>query len=145
MRVTGPLVANHVGLCVADLDRSIRFYVELLGFEVEREVVVGDGVAGPLLAVEAPVGLRAVYLRAGSFVLELLHFDRLGNPPAAARVFNEPGLTHLSVCVDDPAQLAEQVERFGGSVVTSLLPMALIIKDPDGQLLELLPMSYRQG
>jgi catechol 2,3-dioxygenase-like lactoylglutathione lyase family enzyme len=134
-----------VGHCVTDLERSIRFYTELLGFEVERELVVEDGPAGALLSVEAPVGLRAVYLRAGPFVLELLHFDRPGNPGRAVRVFNEPGLTHLSVCVEDLGPLLEQVEHLGGSIVKSMLPMAAMIKDPDGQLLEILPMSYRWG
>ena len=33
---------THVGICVADLDRSLRFYVEALGFS-RREP---DGVVG---------------------------------------------------------------------------------------------------
>ena len=139
----GPVV-NHVGHCVTDLDRSVRFYTELLGFEVGWEITVPDDPTGYLLDIPAPVGLRAVYLRAGAFVLELLHFDRSGNPAPARRVFNEPGLTHISICVDDPASVVDRVADFGGSVAASMLPMAAIIRDPDGQLLELLPMSYRE-
>jgi catechol 2,3-dioxygenase-like lactoylglutathione lyase family enzyme len=136
-------VVNHVGHCVTDIDRAIRFYRDLLGFEVAWELNVPDEATGPLLDIEAPVGLRAMYLRSGSFVLELLRFDRPDNPESAVRVFNEPGLTHLSMCVDDPAAVVAQVEQYGGSISRSMLPMAAIIRDPDGQLLELLPMSYR--
>jgi len=142
--VTRASVVNHVGHCVTDMDRSVRFYTELLGLEVGWEITVPDDPTGALLDIPAPVGLRAVYLRAGEFVLELLHFDRPGNPAPARRVFNEPGLTHISICVDDPAVVVERVAEYGGSVAGSMLPMAAIIRDPDGQLVELLPMSYRE-
>jgi len=139
----GTAIVNHAGQCTADLAAAQRFYVELLGFEVERELVLPDEVTGPFLGVAAPVGLRAVYLRLGSFVLELMEFGRPGNPPHADRVFNEPGLTHLSISVDDLAGTVARVVELGGEIVTDL-PVASIVRDPDGQLLELLPMAYRE-
>jgi catechol 2,3-dioxygenase-like lactoylglutathione lyase family enzyme len=136
-------VVNHVGCCTANLEQTTTFYVEVLGFEVERELQVPDEGSGPLLGVEAPVGLTARYLTRDSFVLELMAFDRPGNPPHAERVMNEPGLTHLSISVPDLAAALERVPAFGGEVVTAW-PVAAIIRDPDGQLLELLPMDYRR-
>ena len=52
---------------------------------------------------------------------------------------NEPGLTHVSLRVDDmPATLA-QVRALGGQVLEDTdLGGAVFIKDPDGQLIELL-------
>jgi catechol 2,3-dioxygenase-like lactoylglutathione lyase family enzyme len=139
----GPgVVVNHVGQCVTDLDRATRFYVELLGFEVDRRLEVPDAAAGPLLGVTPPVGLTAVYLRRGDAQLELLHFDRPGNPPSRARELTEPGLTHLSLSVDDLDGTVDRVADLGGSVVTRL-PAAAFVRDPEGQLLELLPMAYR--
>ena len=91
-----------------------------------------------------PVNLRAVYLRLGPFVLELLHYDRPGNPLAARRVMNEPGLTHLSLSVEDLEGVVARVQEYGGQVKCDLLPMAAMVADPDGQLIELLPMSYRR-
>lgn len=134
-------VANHVGLCVTDLDRSRRFYEEALGFEFQRDLRPPDDLTGKLLDVPSP-GLTAVYLTMGSFVLELLHFDRPQNPPFRPRVFNEPGLTHLSLSVDDIPATLDAVRRCGGSVVESSdLGMAVLVRDPDGQLLELLAAS----
>jgi lactoylglutathione lyase len=134
-------VANHVGLCVTDLDRSRRFYEEALGFAFQRDLRPPDDLTGKLLDVPSP-GLTAVYLTMGSFVLELLHFERPENPPYRPRVFNEPGLTHLSLSVDDIPATLEAVRRSGGSVVESSdLGMAVLVRDPDGQLIELLAAS----
>jgi lactoylglutathione lyase len=136
-------VFNHVGQCVADLDRSIAFYTGLLGFEVDRTFDVPDPAAVALLGVPAPVNCRAVYLRRGDFQLELMRFDREGNPGFTERVFNEPGLTHLSVSVDDLDAVRASVADLGGTIVSDL-GVALLVRDPDGQLLELLPMAYRE-
>lgn len=133
-------IVNHVGLCVADLARSRDFYVSVFGFAERNELAVDDGPASKLLEVPEPVGLTAVYLTLGDFVLELLHFDRDGNEAARRRTFTEPGLTHLSFTVADIGATSDAVRRHGGSVVdgTELPGVAVMIRDPDGQLLELL-------
>jgi catechol 2,3-dioxygenase-like lactoylglutathione lyase family enzyme len=137
-------VVNHVGQCVGDAARTARFYVELLGFVVDRVLDVPDEGTSTLLSVAPPVGLTATYLRRGPFQLELLSFERPGNPPYRAREMNEPGLTHLSFSVDDLDATLGRVEELGGRIVTHLPRAAAMVRDPDGQLLELLPMSYRR-
>ena len=57
---------------------------------------------------------------------------------------NEPGLTHLSISVDDVRAAAERAVEYGGEIIEeSDIGVALFIRDPDGQLIELLPVSYR--
>jgi lactoylglutathione lyase len=137
-------ILNHIGHCVADLDQSIRFYTELFGFEEERRMVVPDEPADRLLRIEAPLGMTAVYLAKDGFTLELMRFERPDNPPAAGRVVNEPGLTHMSFCVDDMDATAARAEVLGGEILEDTnVGAAIFIRDPDGQLIELLPMSYR--
>ena len=133
-------VVNHVGLCVTDLERSRRFYEEVFGFSHRDDLHPDDGPTGRLLGIEPPVGLDAVYLTLGPFVLELLRFDRDGNAPARDRSFTEPGLTHLSFGVDDLAETCRRVRAAGGWVLedTELGGLAVMVRDPDGQLLELL-------
>ena len=140
--MTEPAFVNHVGQCTAHLDRASRFYCEVLDFEVEREVEIPDQSSTALLDIEPPVGLRARYLRRGDFVLELMEFDRPDNPSATSRVFNEPGLTHLSLSVEDINAAADRAEALGGSVLRRF-SFAVMISDPDGQIIELLPMSYK--
>lgn len=132
-------VTTHVGLCVTDLDRSRRFYEQALGFTYQRELAPPDDVTGTLLDIEPPVGLTAVYLTMGAFVLELLRYDRTGSPAWRPRVMDEPGLTHLSITTDDlPATLGLVREHGGDVVEPSDIGAAIMIRDPDGQLIELL-------
>lgn len=137
---------NHVGHCVTDLERSIRFYVEVLGFQhlTERDLTLPDQAVAPLLRVPPPVGMTAVYLELDGFTLELLCFDREGNAPARERSFTEPGLTHLSVSVDDIPATCALVREHGGEVLedTDMGGRAIMVRDPDGQPVELLPSSY---
>jgi lactoylglutathione lyase len=137
-------VVNHVGLCVTDLERSRRFYEQVLGFTFARDLQVPDGPAAKLLRVTAPVGLKAVYLELEGFTLELIHFDRDGNHPRRDRHFTEPGLTHLSFSVRDLPYTRDRVVELGGEVLedTDMAGAAIMVRDPDGQLLELLPTSY---
>ena len=138
-------VFNHVGHCVADVDRARRFYEEVIGLEFWRELEPPDDMTTQLLDLPEPAGLRAIYMRQGEFVLELLGFQRAGTtPPARPRVMNEIGLTHLSIAVDDIDATAALAVEHGGSVLAQThVGAAVMIRDPDGQLLELLPMGYR--
>jgi catechol 2,3-dioxygenase-like lactoylglutathione lyase family enzyme len=134
------LVVNHVGLCVTDVTTSQRFYEQVFGFRLRSTLKVDDGPAGQLLRVPPPVGLSAIYLELEGFVLELLRFDREGNKPRRSRSFTEPGLTHLSFGTADVAATCALVREHGGEVLddTRLDSTAVMIRDPDGQLLELL-------
>ena len=77
-----PSVFNHIGLCVTDLDRARRFYVEALDFEPWFEIQPPDEPSNALLRLDPPIGMTACYLRRGAFVLELLHFADAGTRPA---------------------------------------------------------------
>lgn len=142
--MAGSVAFNHLGHCVTDLARSRRFYEELLGFTVEREIHPSDDPASTLLRLPKPLGMTALYLRRDGLVLELLQFAG-GAKPARERVMNEPGLTHISLSVDDVDGVCARVADHGGEVLTDTnIGVGIFIRDPDGQLIELLPMSYRE-
>jgi catechol 2,3-dioxygenase-like lactoylglutathione lyase family enzyme len=137
------VVVNHVGLCVSDLERSKRFYAELFGFEVDGELRPPDDPTARLLGLEPPVGLRAVYLKRGGFRLELLAYEQRAARPPRERPMDEPGLTHLSIGAEDHRALLERVEALGGEVVADRdLGVAAFVRDPDGQLIEVLPSAW---
>jgi predicted enzyme related to lactoylglutathione lyase len=53
------------------------------------------------------------------------------------------GLTHLSLSVSDLADVVAAAESYGGSVVDGTVSdQSAMIRDPDGQLLELLSDSW---
>jgi catechol 2,3-dioxygenase-like lactoylglutathione lyase family enzyme len=140
-------VFNHVGQCVTDLERAKRFYVELFGFRLQREIHPPDEGSAQLLGLEPPLGFTASYLVRDGLVLELLHYAEPGRTrPFRVRTMNEPGLTHLSMSVDDVDAVLARVPDYGGEVLTETnIGAGVFIRDPDGQLLEVLPMSYRRA
>ena len=138
---------NHTGQVVTDLERSKRFYQEVLGFRFWYEISPPDEMTAKLNCLDPPLEITASYLTLDGFVLELMHYAAAGAAAACApRAMNQPGLTHLSISVDDVRATAEKAAEYGGEIVeASDIGVALFIRDPDGQLLELLPATYRAG
>jgi catechol 2,3-dioxygenase-like lactoylglutathione lyase family enzyme len=136
---------NHTGLVVTDLQRSKMFYQEVFGFEFWYQITPPDDPTAKLSCLTPPLGVTASYLTLDGFVLELIHYSAPGaSHPYRSRTMNEPGLTHLSLSVDDIRATAARVEEFGGRIIEeSDVGAAILVRDPDGQLLELLPVTYR--
>jgi catechol 2,3-dioxygenase-like lactoylglutathione lyase family enzyme len=134
---------THIGLCVRDMDRSLRFYQDALGFDWEHELRM-DGKATDTLLRLRDAKLHAVYLTRDGVRIELLHF---AGPPVddrPSRVMNEPGLTHLSLRVADIDAVVAAVCAQGGRVLDDTMlrfpdagTFVCFVTDPDGQLIEL--------
>jgi catechol 2,3-dioxygenase-like lactoylglutathione lyase family enzyme len=141
--MTNRVVFKHVGHCVSDLARSRRFYEELLGFEFWRELTPPDDVSAKLLGLDPPLGGTSCFLRRDGFVLELLHYaDPSHRRDPVPREMDERGLTHISLSCDI-ADVCKRVAEYGGEVLTDTdIELAIFIRDPDGQLVELLPLEY---
>jgi catechol 2,3-dioxygenase-like lactoylglutathione lyase family enzyme len=130
---------HHAAIFVSDLDRSVRFYGDLLG-------LVANGRA----TLDA-VGIEQIFLSAGTRQADIVLARRLDGvaPPAAMREKRE--LFHL--CYELPPERAfdgfvEDVRRLGVTVVAE--PMehptlfdgsgtrdAIYVLDPDGYVLEI--------
>jgi catechol 2,3-dioxygenase-like lactoylglutathione lyase family enzyme len=141
-----PVSYSHVGLCVSDLDRSLRFYRDGLGFEVDRRVDV-DARFTSALEVDEPADVTAQYLRKDGVLIELLALrrPRAHGAPSASR--GALGLTHLSFVVDDVDTVAARLVELGGSVLESTRlrydvgsgeSELVFLADPDGIRVELL-------
>src|SRR4029078_3704610 len=108
---------NHTGQVVTDLERAKRFYQEVLGFALWYEIAPPDDAPTKLSGLTPPLELHASYLTLDGFVLELIHFAAPGATAAyRSRTMNEPGLTHLSISVDDVGAAAARAgDHAGGS------------------------------
>ena len=131
---------SHLGICVSDLERSVRFYRDGLGFE-----------EGPSFAIDYPISemsgdvhLTSKFLHSGDLRIELLAFRSPAafGTPSAHR--NQRGLTHLSFSVDDLDGVAAQAVAHGGTIIpgTRSTPEGRIhiifLADPDGTRIELM-------
>jgi catechol 2,3-dioxygenase-like lactoylglutathione lyase family enzyme len=141
---------SHLGLCVSDLARSMRFYCDGLGFvPAERFELDSDTLAGlaESLEVAAPASMTSQFIRSGGMAIELLHYR---TPPASGRPSSSRGalgLTHLAFHVDDLATAVARAVEHGGSVLESTrgsLGVDLVfIADPDGTRVELMQQPER--
>jgi lactoylglutathione lyase len=147
--VTG---ACHVSPIVADLDRSVRFYRDLLGFEnasSQTDPGAWDTRREPLVLHGLPSGrLRSVTLHvAGARCgIELVQFDRVDRN-AVRRRMQDPGAVTLILLVRDIDALVAKLRDAHVAIVTTggapVRPSptsksrAVIVKDPDGHFVEL--------
>ena len=140
-------VMNHMGQCVTDLERSRTFYEQALGFEFWRLLELDDEPSNQLLRLDPPLGFRACYLRrarsCSSCCTSPAPVRR--RRPTAPRTMNEIGITHISLSVDDIPATCALVEQHGGEVLADTdIGGGVFVRDPDGQLIELLPMAYAE-
>ena len=116
---------GHVHLKVADLDRSLAFWRDVLGFDEM-----------------ARIGDQAAFISAGGYHhhIGLNTWDSKGAPPAPRR---SAGLYHVAVRYPDRAALADAVRR----VLQAGIPLdgasdhgvseAIYLRDPDDNGVEL--------
>ena len=116
---------GHVHLKVADLDRALRFYRDVLGFELTQRY-----------------GPGAAFLSAGGYHhhIGLNTWESLGGPPPAP---GTTGLYHVAILYPTRAELGDALRRvlkagigLDGAADHGVSE-ALYLRDPDGNGVEL--------
>jgi lactoylglutathione lyase len=128
---TSSAVFSHVGICVSDLERSVRFYCEGLGFDRQESFPI-DNTFGAALEVAGDIALTSQFIRREGLAVELLYFTNpapLGEPSAHR---NQLGLTHLSFYVDDVDTVVESTRTTNEGIDL------VFLHDPDGTRIELM-------
>lgn len=146
---------HHTGLTVSDLDRSLAFYRDLLGFELVLEQEKQGGYLGAIVgSPDAHVRMAHVKLPGSDHRIEL--FQYLHPPGIEPSTRLEPwsiGPTHICLIVDDLGSLYDRLRSAGLDTFVSA-PVevdtganaggsALYLRDPDGTLLELFQPARR--
>jgi catechol 2,3-dioxygenase-like lactoylglutathione lyase family enzyme len=138
---------HHLRLTVTDLERSRRFYTELLGFEVAVESPPPDD---PAAAETFKILFGGIVMTRGDLLMGLRPMAPSGDRFSPDRV----GLDHLSFSVASRADLDQAVRLFdergvAHGTITSLPSFAIDVlpfEDPDGVQLELTaPMGQPAG
>jgi catechol 2,3-dioxygenase-like lactoylglutathione lyase family enzyme len=134
---------THIGVCVAELERSVVFYRDVLGFEEMSRLEMQGPITERLLDI-AGGELQAVYLKLGGTVIELLYYPSAGHiAEDVPRPMNRLGLSHISLTVADPDAVAQAIAHSGGAILEQTrfahegVTRALFVTDPDGMRIEL--------
>ena len=122
---------THVAIKVADLDRTLEFYVNKLGFAEMLRLHKDDG------------DVWLVYLRITDDQFLEVFPDAEGD---RAPGWNANGMNHLCLAIDDINALVAELEAAG---IPLLLPLKRAldgnwqawIEDPDGNRIELMQMD----
>ena len=143
------LAFSHFGICVRDLERSLRFYCDGLGFEKAESHAIGPEFAR-LMDLD-DVSVTTQFIRRGTTAIELLAFaDPAPLGDGTRRPVHRLGLTHLSFRVQDLQATLQRLVDLGGAVVESsrttieLGGTALqfvYCTDPDGVRVELMDLG----
>jgi len=102
------LVPHHVGLSVPDLQSSIKWYQDMLGFILEKQMEM------------PPLHAKIAFMKYGDFRIEL--FEVAGAKPLPEdRRFPQKDLTthgwkHLSIGVKEPKKVLEMLKNKGADI-----------------------------
>jgi glyoxylase I family protein len=140
---TGQMLKNfeHVGMTVSDLDRTLRFYCDLIGFRL-------------LVRRTAPGGTEVAFIEApGGAQLELVRPPGDIARPARPVANTEAGIRHVTFAFDDldrtfaglVAAGVTVIEKPRDAVNRDMLARVAFVLDPDGIVVELVQRSPERG
>jgi catechol 2,3-dioxygenase-like lactoylglutathione lyase family enzyme len=133
---------GHVALGVKDIERSLRFYRDVLGMKVLMELEIADDRIGRVIGSPG-AKCRIVHLRLGTGILELFQYS---NPVGTNRAVDmsqyDQGLIHLGFEVSEfhrhVAELKQHGVTFLGEPV-EFRPNVWVayFRGPDGEVCEI--------
>lgn len=134
---------RHAGLVVADLEQSLKFWCDAMGFVVSRQMEE----SGP--HIDAMMGLKDVRVTTAKLaapdgnLLELLCFHSHPDKPRWAGTPYSTGFTHIALTVKDLDETLHRLVQFGASIPAEpqFSPdgqvKVIYARGPEGVLLEL--------
>jgi catechol 2,3-dioxygenase-like lactoylglutathione lyase family enzyme len=134
---------HHTAVSVADMERSLAFYVDLLGLDL-----VFDSDIAPNPSLDAVVGMdgatgRVCWVMAGDTMLELWQWDHpRGRPLPDDYRPADRGVTHFALLVDDVQELHRRIVEHGLTANTAptdlRMHLTTYVRGPDGEIIEIL-------
>jgi catechol 2,3-dioxygenase-like lactoylglutathione lyase family enzyme len=144
---------DHTGFTVSDLDRSLAFWEDVLGFEFSHRVHHRGSLAAEVTGVPgAEISLAVV--KAPGHKIELLQYHA---PPERKKVALRPcdlGFAHVGLVVDDLDFVLQKIAASGWTAAGQAQTLTsgpnagrrvLYVRDPDGMTIELIQLPKGKG
>ena len=138
LKMTRPIV--DIAITCSNFKESLRFYHELLGFEIVLEVDTSDELAEAIGL--APRGFHQIRLKAGNTLIKLMDIE---SPPPPANHGFDTGLGWFTILIDNIAETVKELKGKGVEFVSEPVdaPEAVVacVKAPDGILIEFVQLK----
>jgi catechol 2,3-dioxygenase-like lactoylglutathione lyase family enzyme len=140
------LAADHTGITVSDIERSLVFWRDVLGFELSHRAHQKGELAEQITGVPGAEILIAV-VKAPGHKIELLEYRAPADRKRVAARPCDVGSVHVALVVDELDTVLEQIAASGwkaaGTPQTLTVgPNAgkrvIYVRDPDGTTIELM-------
>lgn len=138
----GVMRAVHVTVVASDLERSLRYYCEGLGFRELLRMEMGQEVAN-VGRIEGEVRYTSALIARDGLVLQIASWPSPGVTAApGVKPLNQCGLTHIGIIVADVDKAIAELVKLGGTVIaesrTQLEGADVVMTlDPDGTRIEI--------
>jgi len=146
---------DHTGWITPDIERSVQFWTEVMGFEARA---VGNA-ANPIGERRKPwiasflgvpsAQIRLVHLYGHGGHIEFIQFESPPEDSAFVPRASQPGVAHICLLVKNVVALRDDILAHGGSLQGDLTEITegiytgqrgLFMRDPHGVLIELVEL-----
>ena len=137
-----PTKMRHTGIVVTNLQQSKKFYCDLLGFTVQKEMDEYGKFMDKLLGLENVMVTTSKMILENGSMLELLEYKSHPEPKEKIKI-SRLGCSHIALTVDDIDLLYSRLLRYGIEFISQPLQSydgkvkVVFCKDPDGNFIEL--------
>ena len=132
---------HHTAISVKDMERSLNFYRDLLGMEVEWEMDHRSGKALSKVVGLADADMRIVMLKGYGHRIELFQYYKPKGTPISPGFMCDPGRMHIAFQVTNIRDHYRKLKEAGVEFNCPPLEIrpgvwATYFRDPDGVILE---------
>ncbi|MFM8498283.1 MAG: VOC family protein [Planctomycetia bacterium] len=150
--VVFPRTTIDLGTVVSDVEKSVRFYTEGIGFrELPGFELPADAATAAGLTDGKPLSVRVLVLGEGDSATKLKLMSVAGTTPRTGDnefIHSHTGFRYLTIVVDDTNAALKRLEKIGVKPLAKspvAIPETIVkglfltcVRDPDGNIVELI-------
>ncbi len=132
---------NHVGLSVADMQHSLKFYRDYFGMELLMNLDIADDRIARVIGIEE-AKCKIVHLKLGETILELFEYTNPRGEKFAPKMRQcDIGFSHIGFEVNDIHRHIEELKQMGVEMLGEIVEFrpgvwVAYFRGPDGEVVE---------
>jgi catechol 2,3-dioxygenase-like lactoylglutathione lyase family enzyme len=145
------LGTNHTSFTVSNLDRTVAFWRDCLGFELVSKAPRDPALVSRITGV-AGADMVIAFLKAPGHTIELIEYRAPASKGAVKARPCDTGFAHVAFNVDDAAAAVAAVERYGVKPVSAPVTIdqgpnkgrkVVYVRDWDGVTIEFIEVATK--